>query len=608
MPERCFFVKSKKGSNTVKFYEYILYWVSVARGYICRTSNNLQAHSYQCAASSDAQGCSTAVKEVAGKERQIELRYRILKIAFILIIALMILLMIIAQPLRVYALGYASETILELILSTLAGTAAYAFLAAGGAELIVALLVGMGVSLTVSMIAQAINVAVENGAWTDFVNNCQGHLDTRKATGGELMIAMGAIPFMNAYNWVKEHILGIKPSSDDESSNSLPDGEYVTSIHINSKSEPHFSYDYEYQGQNYNFSDNLFLANGCFRPGVFITMSPANNSHLSAIFDFQGEWSYNGSSYDSDYKLYLPKFTVNGDIVSITNELYVTRFGKVHSQGIKRPTNYTLKYKIANDKYAKFNIMYHSDTKQVSWSMPTTRYLNLTLSDGTVKDTFNSLNEFIYLYLFNSIKVNDSGNLYPSISGVIDPVDYSEYYDTTKDLIKTTADSLSKKVAAGDITDETEGTIAVNVGSIPNVNSEVNGSTSISSTVAVTNVTSSVAGVNTMTMSNATVIGSNSLKSSFSSIGDKLPFSAMKSISSFFNNTFNSKYPDSDVPIPVIPVKLDLPFLNKEFSFDIDFSPIKPYVGLIRASIGVEFIIAMYLFYKKWLINKSSDG
>lgn len=198
--------------------------------------------------------------------------------------------------------------------------------------------------------------------------------------------------------------------------------------------------------------------------------------------------------------------------------------------------------------------------------------------------------------------------MYPSISGVIDPVDYSEYYDTTKDLIKTTADSLSKKVAAGDITDETEGTIAVNVGSVPNVDTDVNGSTSISSSVAVTNVSSSVAGVNTMTMSNATVIGSNSLKSSFSSIGDKLPFSAMKSISSFFNNTFNSKYADSDVPIPVIPVKLDLPFLNKEFSFNIDFSPIKSYVGLIRALIEVEFIIAMYLFYKKWLINKSSDG
>lgn len=381
----------------MKFYEYILYWVSVARGYICRTPNNMQDHSYQCAAASCAQGSTTAVEETTGKERKIKVRYRSLKIAFLIIIVLMCMLMAVAQPLRVYAMGYASESIYELLMSTLAGSAATVFLAAGGYHIIIAMLAGMCVSLAVSNLAGAINASVENGSWFDFVNMCQGNFSTKKYSQGELMIAMGAIPFMNAYNWVKEHILGIKPSSDDGSSNSLPDGEYVTSIHINSKSEPHFSYDYEYQGQNYNFSDNLFLANGCFRPGVFITMSPANNSHLSAIFDFQGEWSYNGSSYYSDYKLYLPKFTVNGDIVSITNELYVTRFGKVHSQGIKRPTNYTLKYKIANDKYAKFNIMYHSDTKQVSWSMPTTRYLNLTLSDGTVKDTFNSLNEFIYL-------------------------------------------------------------------------------------------------------------------------------------------------------------------------------------------------------------------
>ena len=159
----------------MKFYEFILYWVSVARGYICRTPNNLQACSCQGTASSGSQGCATAVKENAGKERQIKVRYRSLKIAFLIIIVLMCMLMAVAQPLRVYALGFASETILELLLSSLAGTAAYAFLAAGGAEIIICLLVGMGVSLAVSTIASGINASVENGSWFDFVNICQGN-------------------------------------------------------------------------------------------------------------------------------------------------------------------------------------------------------------------------------------------------------------------------------------------------------------------------------------------------------------------------------------------------------------------------------------------------
>ena len=594
----------------MKFYEFILYWVSVARGYICRTPNNLQACPCQGTAASGSQGCATAVKENAGKERKFKVRYRSLKIAFLIIIVLMCMLMAVAQPLRVYALGFASETILELLLSSLAGTAAYAFLAAGGAELIVCILVGMGVSLTVSMIAGAINASVENGSWLDFVNECQGKFTTKKAGPGVLTLAMAAAPLLGAYNWVKEHILGIKSDSSGGKTDvkSLPQGEFITTISANYLDCPSFSYNYENHGLNYIINSNIQAANSAFHSALSYFISPNDNLYLTAHLDFDGNWTFNTQKYNLVYSLYEPKFIAgdNGSI-TITDRIFNTHNGKGHTDsevGFRR--SYVRYNNLDNDSFLEWQVKY--DKGKIVNSNSTRNNFSLILYNGEIKDSFISTDEFIYDLIYNTSSFIYEGRTYKGAAGFVSP-SYEDYYDAAKDLLSTTADSVNKKVAAGEITDETEGVIGVSVGSIASSGAtEVTGTTSISSSVGVTDISSTVEGVNTMNMSNATVIGSNAMKSSFSSIGDKLPFSALKSISSFFNNTFSSKYSDSEVPVPVIPIKIDLPFLDKEFSFNIDFTPIKPYIGLIRASIAVEFIIAMYLFYKKWLINKSSDG
>lgn len=594
----------------MKFYEFILYWVSVARGYICRTPNNLQACSCQGTASSGSQGCATAVEENAEKERQIKVRYRSLKIAFLIIIVLICMLMAVAQPLRVYALGFASETILELLLSSLAGTAAYAFLAAGGAELIVCILVGMGVSLTVSMIAGAINASVENGSWLDFVNECQGKFTTKKAGPGVLTLAMAAAPLLGAYNWVKEHILGIKSDSSGGKTDvkSLPQGEFIDSASCNFDDNPNFTYNYENHGLNYTINSNIRFGTGAFQSGLTYIITPKDNLNLSARLDLCGNWTYNTSHYNLVFNLYEPKINITDDgSVTITDRIFNTHNGKPHSDSENGINRCYIRYNdLSENTFIDWPLRY--DNGKIVHRDVTKNKFILNLYDGQTKDTFNSLDEFIYDLIYNTSSFIYDGRTYKGTAGFVSP-SYEDYYDASKDLLSTTADSVNKKVAAGEITDETEGVIGVSVGSIASSGAtEVSGSTSISSSVGVTDISSTVEGVNTMNMSNATVIGSNAMKSSFSSIGDKLPFSALKSISSFFNNTFSSKYSDSEVPVPVIPIKIDLPFLDKEFSFNIDFTPIKPYIGLIRASIAVEFIITMYLFYKKWLINKSSDG
>lgn len=601
----------------MKFYEFILYWVSVARGYICRTPNNLQSCPCQGTASSGSQCCATAIKENAGKERKFKVRYRSLKIAFLIIIVLMCILMAVAQPLRVYALGFASETILELLLSSLAGTAAYAFLAAGGAELIVCILVGMGVSLTVSMIAGAINASVENGSWLDFVNNCQGKFTTKKAGPGVLTLAMAAAPLLGAYNWIKEHILGIK--SDSSGGGTVEEWQELTTGTVLSNSTQSFN---EYPenlipSMNVGYRRSIF-----YGQKLFDSSNHDNSNSFTFYFPIDGsKLSWHISDYylrsELNFSMYTFQFILNDDGVCT---------------GVKSLFKGTQGSNSINSEIECNNINFYPGTK--GWTNGNLRLLSdgaicsgdsshlLQLIDkqGNVINKFNSIYDFTYKAFFESSKImgyyagETRIDTVPAFAESYKNLDkpsqsYENYYDAAKDLLSTTADSVNKKVAAGEITDETEGVIGVSVGSIASSGAtEVSGSTSISSSVGVTDISSTVEGVNTMNMSNATVIGSNAMKSSFSSIGDKLPFSALKSISSFFNNTFSSKYSDSEVPVPVIPIKIDLPFLDKEFSFNIDFTPIKPYIGLIRASISVEFIIAMYLFYKKWLINKSSDG
>lgn len=608
----------------MKFYEFILYWVSVARGYICRTPNNLQAFPFQGTASSGSQGCSTAVKENAGKERKFKVRYRSLKIAFLIIIVLMCILMAVAQPLRVYALGFASETILELLLSSLAGTAAYAFLAAGGAELIVCILVGMGVSLTVSMIAGAINASVENGSWLDFVNECQGKFTTKKAGPGVLTLAMAAAPLLGAYNWVKEHILGIK--SDSSGGGTVEEWQELTTgkvlagnsknIQLNDYPEnlvPSMNAGYS---RSMNYSQCLYDNSdhdNCNSLSFNFTVT--NTKDLSWEYPI-----YSTLSDDFNFNMYKFQFSFdeNGTCNMIKSLLKGTQITSKQTNTINSEYDCSSIRFISNGGLFNGNIFLGSDG--IVYCYDKNFSFQIIDKNGLTINKFNSIYDFIYKVFYEAERIQGYSygklklDFVPTFSEVYENAnqtvtDYSSYYDAAKDLLSTTADSVNKKVAAGEITDETEGVIGVSVGSIASAGAtEVTGTTSISSSVGVTDISSTVEGVNTMNMSNATVIGSNAMKSSFSSIGDKLPFSALKSISSFFNNTFSSKYSDSEVPVPVIPIKIDLPFLDKEFTFNIDFTPIKPYIGLIRASIAVEFIIAMYLFYKKWLINKSSDG
>lgn len=600
------------------FYELIFKIVSIARGYIPCFAGDLQNNSYKIRKAPFAESCSEADFEIA-KQRAKARRNRIIKIAFIIFIILLALILAVVSPLRVFALGWASETIVELILSALAGTAASAFMAAGGAELITCLLVGMGASIVVSTLAAAINTAVECGAWSDFVVNCQNNFEVRKEKG-TMRLVMGYSAFVYAYDWVKKHILGISSSDDTSISPSLNFIKYGSSLfqmggngwRSDNSLTFHFS-----DFITYKDSINLTWVTQDKFTHTF-TYSRNDKLNTSVSCDVSTE-SYYGGDYEQLFYHYTPIF--NSKEIHMKTSWLRTKVRGSYEDPVL--FDFVSNGKITNVSYVynKHTYFFTSDYfSNNSILFSDGSFCSLKLSSGKVVNSFDSFHNFVYLLTFKATDIicstkHDDGsftvNWSDTINGAISdditstvPSENKKYYDESKDTIATTAGSVKSKVKDGSITSDTAGTVAVKVKTTAPADTKVTGSTAINSVVGTSEVSTTLEGVKTMSPGDAISMGSTNIKAGAVPIGDKLPFSALKSISNVFNNVFSSKTGDDNVKAPVLPVNIKIPFSNDELSFKIDFSPLDPYVGIVRLGISVSFLITSYLLFKKWLVNK----
>lgn len=614
----------RKGEISVNFlYELLLKIVSIARGYIFCPAGILQNNSYQNRKApfeeSGAETSSEADRQIT-KGR----RYRFIRIAFIIFIILLCLILAVASPLRCFSLGYASETIVELILSALAGTAAYAFAAAGGAELIACLLIGMGASITVSVIAAAINTAVECGAWQDFVINCQNNFEIRK-NQGTMALAMGGTAFLYAYEWVKEHILGISEEEDTGSSVPTFTGMEHLSSTIWSTASHSNTYEQTFNLSNTKFVDGYLIswANTGNRITHYAKLSSGNitlNFEAPQILDvnLRAESSFDYPLVDISLNHYSPIFTSSKAQIATSfkqvcdkndiREFHDVQNLKVKSCSYISPENETVTIALS-DYDAKTKMFYVPYTLGAHAS-------GLILKDGTLVTTFDSDLDFAYKFLYKSAyyvdyrvnwqRIDWQHPLTSTSVPIAIPLENQKYYDKDRDTIATTAGSVRTKVKDGSITSDTDGkvTVKVNSPSIPTEGSPaiVTPETKINEPVKVTDISTTLEGVQTMNPGDAITIGSNNIQLGAQPIGDKLPFSALKTISTMMNTLFISKTDDNKVKAPVIPV--DFKVMNHHIKFDIDFSPLDPYVGLVRIGLSVSFLITTYLCFKKWIVNK----
>lgn len=603
-------------------YELLLKIVAIARGYILCPAGSVQNNTYQNRKTPFEESGAESNSE-ADRQRTKGRRYRFIRIIFIIFIILLCLILAVASPLRCFALGYASETIVELILSALAGTAAYTFAAAGGAELIACLCIGMAASITVSTIAAAINTAVECGAWSDFVANCQGNFEVRKEKG-MIALAMSGTAFLYAYDWVKEHILGIKPGEDDSDS-SLPALSKLTEV--GSVTEPCKTfYDKVYRPQvNAKFSDKLSVSD----TWRFIDGSTSNRSnHYVKIF--------------SDDKNYIELVTAQSQLdmdlnfaaginvgapgtLTFTSFLPIIQKDKILTgakiiQNSDKGTRKALE-EVVEPASINFKVggTYAENVTCIDGKVydrySGQRLVKLKYKDGTVRDSgFSSINEFIYELLYKATQYCNRYGEWNTIGfnvkdvNVI-PTENKKYYDKDRDTIATTAGSVRTKVKDGSITSDTAGNVAVKVKSKTTAKASegtaaVTPTTKINEEVKVSDVSTTLEGVQTMNPGDAITIGSNNIELGAQSMGDKLPFSGLKSISEL-SDFFLVKSLKDDMPkAPLIPINFTVPVINESIKFDINFAVLDPYISLIRLGFAVEFCICMYLSFKKWLMNK----
>ena len=406
-----------------------------------------------------------------------ERKYRILAV---FIIAVMVSMSAFLMPVQVYAAGEA----ISVLVGTLAGlitesVAGSALAAAGCAVLIpefagalIAVAVGLGVTLTVYQLYQCFQ------SWW----GTSGNVSDFKMVAGSYdstLHKVVATPFVFSLivSLIKGKILGISESSSDTST--LPALSKLTEV--GSVSEP-----------CQTFYDKII------RPTV--------NSKFSDKLSFSDSWKIvDGSTYNraqhyakifSDDKNYIELVTAQvqldmdlnyaaGINVGAPGTLTFTSFlpiiqknkiligGKiiqVSDKGTRKALEEVVAPASINFKvggtYAE-NVTCIDGKVYDRYSGQ--RLVKLKYKDGTVRDSnFSSINEFIYDLLYKATQYcnrygewNTIGFSSLSLSEPVVRPNITANYNSKRDVISTTADDINKKIKTGDVTKDTAGSISI---------------------------------------------------------------------------------------------------------------------------------------------------
>lgn len=608
-------------------YELLLKIVSIARGYILCPAGSVQNNTYQNRKAPFEESGAESNSEADGQRGKAR-RYRFIRIAFIIFIILLCLILAISSPLRCFAMSYANEQLYELLISSLASYAITGAAAVLAAETILPICIGICASLTVATIAQAINTAVECGAWQEYVINVQNNYEYRKEHGSSIL-NMKAFAFLYAYDWVKQHILGISPEEENTGS-TAPTFEGMKNLGESVwASNTKGTYEKTFELDKATFTDGFRLnwKNGANRLTHYAKLSSGNvtlNFEAPQLTDIKikSDSTYDYPLVDISLNHYSPIFTKTSCklatyfIQMVDEEKQdIRKFNGVQDAVIKscqyvNPSNKTITVSLSN---------YDASTKKfyIPYSLKAD-CAGLILKDGTTVTEFDSDLDFAYQFLYKASyygevtvkngKFKWTDPLTATAGPIAIPLENQKYYDKDRDTIATTAGSVKAKVKDGSITSDTDGKVTVKVNSpaIPKEGTPatVTPDTKINEPVKVTDISTTLEGVQTMDPGDAITIGSNNIELGAQPMGDKLPFSGLKSISEL-SDFFLVKSLNDDMPTaPLIPINFTVPVINESIKFDINFAVLDPYISLIRLGFAVEFCISIYLSFKKWLMNK----
>lgn len=547
-----------------------------------------------------------------------------------IVIAVMIALTAFLIPVRVYALSSMIVLLGEALISALAS---YGLMTAG-APVAVAILAGMGASLTVNMIAKAISAAEESGAWSEFCEKiAKGGVISN--TAGKVVLSMGTIAFNKAYNWVKEHIVDhyaetkpvVKPIALTGQVLSdcvfVPEDWQGSDVGIEKTGYSDIAEKARKFGKNtlYTNIKHYYYSHG---------FETTHSYHLcdskdKELFSLQAKSKYFDTGVPSIASPSIWHWMCTDLNIGKTKNGYFAfaPFGltAVPEQGEEQQFDdvslqpYLWYFKFGSlTEYKK--LLFNADLGQVKLNSAyyNNDYIRLTLSDGKIMDKFESFAHFIWL-LFNDCAKIEGCNYRTGNAWTDTQTDYTEpkvvgndYYDVKHDTIKTTADSIGDAITNGNITTDAgadAGTVTVDVSDTAVSEITTTAATSVSdiaisdvgivTDVAVSDAAAEVGVTSSMTLPQAFNIAGNYIQDGALTIADKFPFDVIKCA---YNWLLCLVEPGEPL---VIDYTWKIPQFNISVPVHIDFSKNQKTVDVINWLVIVMTGLGCILASREWL-------
>lgn len=543
------------------------------------------------------------------------------RIVVILIISLMVSMAALLLPVQTYAAGEALSVLVGALAGYIAESTIGASLVAAGvgalipefAAALLAVAIGLGVSITVYKLYQCVEAWWGASGSVSAVEMIANSWDKTK----QRVVATPYV-FATMVELIKSKILGIKTAADVGSS--LPTFENMQ--HIGSGTwttdETYTSYTFDYFGSEITSVYQFKWISSSFSILHYSDISSGNigvrvEAPVRTDKPFiAGTWTEKPFSPIS-VEHYTPVLT--SDVAQLATVAHQTWKDKEYDISEISNCNIPYVYYTSNDSVTKVPVSYDSTTKHVIINESLGSNWRALRIGGEIVETFESQADFAYKFLYKAteiLTVHGSDGVIASISlssGASIPVsapDISKNYSKSRDVISTTADSIGAKVASGDVTKDTAGSIAIPL--IPSAAGELKTSTADIADVKITDVAipGQIEADDTAkqeadidppgNIGSAFRQGGDMILAGAMTIGEKFPFDVIKCAYEWLQCLVQPGKPI------VIEFAFDLPVAGK-VPVKLDFSERQDVVNIINwlciASTGIGLVLAS----RQWLLS-----
>lgn len=542
------------------------------------------------------------------------------RIVVILIISLMISMSALLLPVQTYAAGEALSVLVGALAGYIAESTIGASLVAAGvgalipefASALIAVAIGLGVSISVYMLFQCVQAWWSGSGSVSAVEMIANSWDKTK----QRIVATPYV-FATMVELIKSKILGIKTAADVGSS--LPTFENMKHVGTSTWTASG-SITKTYELNNCKITDFHFpyYEKGANRMGHNVTISSGNvKVQLDAPLNLEKSFSVGTSSGnllgESTVQYYTPVLT--STICRLAT--VVTQIDCGHTFEINEVNDATISscWYISNGSKIHVPVSYDSTSKHVVLNESLGSRWRALRIGGEIVENFESQIDFAYKFLYKASEiliidhydgVIDTCPLTSSASVPVSAPDISKNYSKSRDVISTTADSIGAKVASGDVTKDTAGSIAIPL--IPSAAGELKTTTADIADVKITDV--AIPGqieADDTAKQEADIDPPGNIGSAFRqggdmildgamTIGEKFPFDVIKCAYEWLQCLVQPGKPI------VIDFTFDLPIAGK-VPVKFDFSERQDVVNIINwlciASTGIGLVLAS----RHWLLS-----